>query len=347
MSNIIRLIYIKDNLYSYSMNIANDTPINRIKSIKHFIGLEPNKTGHLEKLVSAFGGLAGIFAITYISQYFLSQQESAWVVASMGATAVLVFAVPHGPLSQPWAVLGGHMVSAVIGVACARWAPDVLIASALAVALAIGAMHYLRCIHPPGGATALTAVIGGPGLHALGFQYVLTPVLMNTAVILLIAFLFNYAFSWRRYPASLAVRPSRKTASHDNQNTELEALDQDDLKAAMQVMNSTIDISGEDLAYIYQLARQNKLSHKINTSELILGNYYSNGLYGADWQVRQIIDMASPMKSPDDLLIYKIVAGYGRRNTGTTSFRNFANWCRYEVLLNENSWQRKEAVKLI
>lgn len=323
------------------MSIKNSTAANKIQSIHHFIGLESNKTGHLEKWISALGGLVGIFAVTFISQRFLDLQASTWVVASMGATAVLVFAVPHGPLSQPWAVLGGHLVSAVVGVACARWIPDVLIASAVAVALAIGSMHYLRCIHPPGGATALTAVIGGPGLHALGFQYVLTPVLLNAVIIVLIAILFNYAFSWRRYPAALSIMHP-KTISNETLNNEEEKINQNDLQAALQAMGSTIDISGEDLAYIYQLARQNKLTNRVQPADLKLGSYYSNGEYGTDWQVRHVIDMSSPMKSADDLLIYKIVAGTGRRSTNTCSFNNFTKWANYEVFLNENSWQRKE-----
>jgi hypothetical protein len=153
---------------------------------------------------------------------------------------------------------------------------------------------------------------------------------------------FNYAFSWRRYPAALAVRRTASASRTAAQNMESEGLNQTDLQAALQTIGSTIDISAEDLTYIYQLARQNKLTHRINVAELRPGNYYSNGLYGAEWQVRQIIDMASPMKSTDDLLIYKIVAGPGRRSTGTCSFESFANWCLYEVFLNENSWQRKE-----
>ncbi|MCW8956104.1 MAG: HPP family protein, partial [Gammaproteobacteria bacterium] len=166
-------------------------------------GPTTNNTGHLEKWLSAIGGLLGIIAVVFISRHFLESDAVPWVVASMGASAVLLFAVPHGPMSQPWPVLGGHVVSAAIGAACAKWVPDILLAASLSVALAIGTMHYLRCIHPPGGATALTAVVGGESFHSLGFDYVLTPTLLNVSMILLIAVVFNYSFSWRRYPAFL------------------------------------------------------------------------------------------------------------------------------------------------
>jgi CBS-domain-containing membrane protein len=145
----------------------------------------------------------------------------------MGASAVLLFAVPHGQLSQPWPVFGGHLVSALIGVASAKLVAPPLLAAAVAVALAISAMYYLRCIHPPGGATALTAVAGGETVHALGFHYVLTPVLLNVLIILAVALLFNFPFSWRRYPAVWATtaQPVASQGGHTGEtSTQQEAL---------------------------------------------------------------------------------------------------------------------------
>ena len=179
--------------------------------MRRFAGIGPDRAGHLDKWLSAAGGFVGLTAVMLISQVHLGTAGRVGLVASMGASAVLLFAVPHGPLSQPWAVLGGHLVSAVIGVACAKLIAQPLFAAPLAVSVAIGAMHYLRCIHPPGGATALNAVVGGEAVQQLGFQFVLTPVLLNAITILLIALLFNYPFAWRRYPVGLANWKSRKT----------------------------------------------------------------------------------------------------------------------------------------
>lgn len=165
------------------------------------LGPSFRRTGHLEKWLSLSGGLAGMLGVLLISEAQLGLAGSAGLVASMGASAVLLFAVPHGPLSQPWPVFGGHLVSAIVGVACAQIFTQPLLAAGFAVALAIGAMAYTRCIHPPGGATALTAVTGGEAVHSLGFQYVITPVMLNAITILLVAILFNYLFPWRRYPA--------------------------------------------------------------------------------------------------------------------------------------------------
>src|SRR5690606_26570448 len=126
------------------------------------LGIETNATSHNEKLISAVGALLGILTVYWASQWYLETAGILLMVASMGASAVLLFAVPHGALSQPWPVIGGHTVSAFIGVSCQLLYPDHALTPALAVGLAVGAMHYLRCIHPPGGATALSAVIGGP-----------------------------------------------------------------------------------------------------------------------------------------------------------------------------------------
>jgi CBS domain-containing membrane protein len=182
---------------------------NLFTALRQRIAAASNRAGHLEKWLSAAGGLAGLTGVMLISQAHLGSAASVGLVASMGASAVLLFAVPHGPLSQPWPVFGGHLVSAIVGVACTRAIAEPALAAPVAVAVAIGAMHYLHCIHPPGGATALSAVIGGDTVHQLGFHYVLTPVLWNATVILLVALVFNYPFRWRRYPIALLQRQQR------------------------------------------------------------------------------------------------------------------------------------------
>lgn len=151
-----------------------------------------------EHWISAAGGLFGTLAALWVSQFWLSGHGGLLAVASMGASAVLLFAAPHGAMSQPWPVVGGHLVSAFIGVACARWfGQDPMIAASLAVSLSIAAMYGMRCLHPPGGATALYAVLGGPAVHALGYTYVFSPVLLNVLVLLVVAVAFNYPLVWQ------------------------------------------------------------------------------------------------------------------------------------------------------
>ena len=123
---------------------------------------------------------------------------------ALARDVALRFAVPEGPLSQPWAVVGGHTLSALVGVMSASLVPEPLLAACLAVGGAIGVMQLCGCVHPPGGATALSAVVGGAGVHALGMQYVLTPVLLNAAIIVGVAVAFNGLLARRRYPAYFA-----------------------------------------------------------------------------------------------------------------------------------------------
>ena len=265
----------------------------------------------------------------------------------MGASAVLLFAVPHGPLSQPWAVFGGHLVSAFIGVVCVKLNMQPVLASALAVALAISAMYYLRCIHPPGGATALTAVAGGEAVHTLGFHYVLTPVLLNVCVILMVAMLFNWPFPWRRYPAVWArtqQRPATAPASEQHD----ERFSREELASAASNLDPSLGISQDLLDTLCSLASGNPESGILNPADIRIGRYYSNGEFGPYWQVRQVIDdtdMDAAETGMNATVTYRIVAGHKRRQEGSTSRQEFVNWARYEVYLNENSWQRAATVQ--
>jgi CBS domain-containing membrane protein len=284
-------------------------------ALRGFAGLGANSSGHLEKWVSGAGGLSGILGVMLVSQAYLGLNASASLVASMGASAVLLFAVPHGPLSQPWAVFGGHLVSAVIGVACAGLQANPILAAALAVALAISAMYYLRCIHPPGGATALTAVAGGEAVHALGFHFVLTPVLLNVLVILLVAMVFNFPFPWRRYPAAWARKP------------------------VPTAVPAAIDRHVE----VFSREQPATTTGGMDPADIHIGGYYCNGEFSPDWQVRQVMDRAGSCTAEpgtDDRVAYRVVAGRRRRQSGTAKREAFAGWARYEVCLNETCWQR-------
>jgi len=136
-----------------------------------------------EIFISSLGAVIGIALVTWVSYHVVGSISSLYVVASMGAAAVLLYAAPHSPLTRPWSFVGGHLVSATVGVTCAIWIPDPFLASGLAVGLAIFAMHQLNCLHPPGGAAALVAVIGGDQIQTLGYLYVLIPVGLNVLIL--------------------------------------------------------------------------------------------------------------------------------------------------------------------
>ncbi len=308
------------------------------KRILGFLGVEIRPTSHTERLVSVVGAFVGIGAVIVSSRYFISGSGALLVVASIGASAVLVFAVPHGALSQPWPVFGGHLVSAIIGVTCAQLISDPWLAASLAVALSVGTMRYLACVHPPGGATALAAVLGGPDIAALGYGFVVAPVLINVLAILVSAIVFNWLFSWRVYPAYLDHLKKQKEGLPE-QNTP-GSIEPDDFIYALSKIDSFIDVNVDDLAKIYELAIESRDSKKVHTSALKLGSCYSNGKFGNHWSVRQIIDWSVGKDQQSGSIIYKGVAGAGRRSTGVVSRPEFAEWAKYEVYRDEENWRR-------
>ena len=302
------------------------------------LGIEAGITSHTERVVSAIGGFTAILLIFHISRYFLGAGDILLIVPSMGASAVLLFAVPHGALSQPWNVLGGHVISAAIGVSCALLLPEPFLAASLAVGLAIGAMYYLGCIHPPGGATALTAVIGGEATHALGYQFVITPVLLNALTMVLVAVLFNYLFKWRRYPARLAERGKQPAAEAESATAG--TIRHEDLVVALSEIDSFIDVSENDLLRIYALATGRAEERHLAAADIVLGHYYSNDAFGDEWSIRQVVD-ESPHVSPEkDMVVYKVVAGLGQRKSGVLTRREFARWARHEVCRDDENWKR-------
>lgn len=218
---------------------------NKAHALGQWLGVEIDAVSSKEKIISTLGGFVSMVLIVAVSQNLLHLNGASMLIASMGASAVLLFAVPHGQLSQPWPVIAGHLFSAFIGVSCAKLIPIIPLAAGVAVGSAILVMHQFRCIHPPGGATALTAVIGGPTLKSLGYGFVLYPVLLNALTIVAVAVAFNFLFKWRRYPAFW---------NHDASQSEQEAqLSHEAVVEALRSLDSFVDITEDDLLRLHRL----------------------------------------------------------------------------------------------
>ncbi len=201
-----------------------------------------------EVLYGCIGAGLGILVACWLSHRLLGG-FSGWFIAPMGASAVLLFAVPSSPLAQPWSLIGGNVAGATLGVTCAAWIPDVALASAVAVSLAIGAMFALRCLHPPSGAVALTAVLGGPAITGLGYRFVLWPVAIDSLLLLLAALIFNVAVR-RRYPHHAAVH-ANPHGTHDRPPSERLGLTANDLDAALRARGELLDVSKDDLEALF------------------------------------------------------------------------------------------------
>ncbi|WP_240919990.1 HPP family protein [Paraglaciecola sp. 20A4] len=313
---------------------------------KQLFGFSVNTTSHNEKLISALGGALGIAGIMWamhvlVQTQVLTANSSVLIIASMGATAVLLFAVPHGALSQPWAVIGGHFISAILGITCVKLLGNGPWVAALAVGGAIGAMYYLRCVHPPGGATALTIVIGGADINALGYQFLLIPLAINILVIMTITVVFNWCFGWRRYPVHLAHK-LKKPMSPQSSEREHE-LTQEDFAAAMQELDSYVDITPDGLTDLLELAKKHAEKNITHPAKIVAGHIYSNGKLGKLWSIRQVVD-AAPVNTPKskDKVIYKVLAGDGGYETHMCLRSEFHNWARFEVEKHNQQWVKVE-----
>jgi CBS-domain-containing membrane protein len=150
---------------------------------------------------SWLGSFLGIGLVAYLNFKVLAGTDLVLLVGSLGASALLIYGALKSPFAQPRNLLGGHLISALVGVCCYQLLPTHLwLASALAVATSIAAMHATRTLHPPGSATALLAVIGGEKIHALGFFYAVMPVGVGALIMLLVALLVNNIPKHRSYP---------------------------------------------------------------------------------------------------------------------------------------------------
>lgn len=153
---------------------------------------------------SWLGAFIGIYAISLLGKYFqFSGYDQILLVGSFGASAVLIYGAPRVEYAQPRNLVGGHLVSAIVGVTVYKVIPfDAALAGAVAVSVAIVIMHLSKTLHPPGGATALIAVIGSSQVHELGYMYVLSPIASGILVMLLVALVVNNisANPRRHYP---------------------------------------------------------------------------------------------------------------------------------------------------
>lgn len=180
------------------MNISAD--MNYLQKMKGN-GQSPPRVSMAEVCWSWVGSFLGISAVALLHYRLVDQQGLMLLLGSFGASAVLIYGAVRSPLAQPRNLLGGHILSAVVGVTAFQWLGAYpWLAAAVAVSISIALMHLTRTLHPPGGATALIAVIGGESIHKLGYFYVLAPVALGASIMLVIALIVNNISENRRYP---------------------------------------------------------------------------------------------------------------------------------------------------
>jgi CBS domain-containing membrane protein len=208
-----------------------------------WLGLQ-HRTPLWRMVVSGLGGAIGIGAVELMVRH---GSAAIILAAPIGASAVLLFAVPASPLAQPWAIVGGNTVSALCGIACLKLIGDPAIAAPLAVGCAIAAMGLARCLHPPGGACALTAVIGGPPVIAAGWSFALLPVALDSAL-LVVAGLVVQRLLQTHYP--------HHGAAHVVPASPVSGVTVADIERVLAQYPDLLDVEADDLAELFHLLEQ-------------------------------------------------------------------------------------------
>lgn len=253
-----------------------------LKKLLPYLISESSTLSGAEKLRATLAAFITILAVGLISGQFMHGSGLQILVTSMGASAILLFAIPNSPLTQPWPLVGGHLISAFIGITCALHVPDIWLAAALAVSLSLFVMLLTHSLHPPGGAIALLPVLDHhERVLEQGYQFIVAPVMLNVLVILLMALLVNNLLPGRRYP-------SRPLATHDKQHRHDDrkpldrlGVNRDDLQQALKEMDIILDVSQSDLDRVYRQAGM--ASYRRRMGELTCGDIMSRDLVTAEF----------------------------------------------------------------
>lgn len=177
--------------------------IKRGLRVSRYVIYKETLVDYREHFWSFIGAFVGIGIIAFLQSLQLDRLENIFLIGSFGASSVLIYGAIQSPLAQPRNLIGGHLVSALAGVTVCQLLPDIIwLTAPLAVALSIVIMQVTKTLHPPGGATALIAVSSGGKIQAMGYLFVLSPVLSGAAILLLTALVFNNMTPYRKYPTS-------------------------------------------------------------------------------------------------------------------------------------------------
>ena len=209
----------------------------------------PLTVNFTERFRAAAGALLGILVTGVLCRLLAGPGNATWLIAPLGASAVLVFALPASPLAQPWSVVGGNTLSALVAVVCVRLFDDPAVAGAVAVGAAIAVMFSLRCLHPPGGAVALLTAL----THSSSFGFALFPVLTNSVLLASMGILYN-SVTGRRYPHGHVVE--RTTTSSRFSSA--------DLDAALKQYNQVLDVDRDDIEEILHMAEANAMERRLS-----------------------------------------------------------------------------------
>ena len=271
-----------------------------------------------DRFLCGIGALLGLLISSFVSWYALGD-FNAWYIAPMGASSVLLSAVPASPLAQPWNMVVGNIIAGIIGVTCALFISNLTIAFSIAVALSIFLMMTTDSLHPPSGAVAITAVLGGTTVHELGYAFIFYPVLLNSILLLIVAVIFNRLLG-KQYPQIAQLN----TRSKDPTPTQKVTIQPQDIQDVLEHQTELLDISEYDLQKII-LEAQEKANARI-VSEYLCQDIMSkdviylhelDDIHKAIDKFKQVNLMSLPVVNVNDelvgtLALYDVVEWFKR-----------------------------------
>ncbi|MGR3978378.1 HPP family protein [Acinetobacter sp. 1207_04] len=298
--------------------------INSLNTLKPNFKVLPFK----DRVLCGFGALIGLAISSLISWHVLGG-FNAWYIAPMGASSVLLFAVPASPLAQPWNVVIGNTIAGVIGVSCALFIAEPTLAFSLAVALTIFLMMSTDSLHPPSGAVAITAVMGGESIHQLGYAFVFYPVLLNSILLLIVAVIYNRMLG-KQFPQVAQIN----TRSKDPTPTQKVTIQPQDIKDALADQTELLDISEYDLQKIILKAQENANARQVGDylcqdimSKDVIFLHAEDDIHKALDKFKQVNLMSLPVVNVDNelvgtLALYEVVEWFKGSTDVHTSWQH-------------------------
>ena len=298
--------------------------INWLNTLKPNFKVLPFK----DRVLCGLGALIGLAISSLISWHVLGG-FNAWYIAPMGASSVLLFAVPASPLAQPWNVVIGNTIAGVIGVSCALFIAEPTLAFSLAVALTIFLMMSTDSLHPPSGAVAITAVMGGESIHQLGYAFVFYPVLLNSILLLIVAIIYNRMLG-KQFPQVAQIN----TRSKDPTPTQKVTIQPQDIKDALADQTELLDISEYDLQKIILKAQENANARQVGDylcqdimSKDVIFLHAEDDIHKALDKFKQVNLMSLPVVNVDNelvgtLALYEVVEWFKGSTDVHTSWQH-------------------------
>ena len=248
--------------------------INSLQFLKYFT-VDPVNLSIKAKLLSLLACFCSIFFIALITKAVYPDPSYPMIVASMGASAIILFFIPASPLAQPWPFVGGQIISAIVGITCALNISETSTAAATAVGTAILLMLLMRCLHPPAAATSLAPIMAGTSLTSLGYSFVIMPVAINVFSLLILAIIINRWVMKRDYPSPLPAKKRTQQRHTALKPSHQIGFSDQDISLSIEDSDVFVDMTHSELSVLMNQVQKNsfkRIKGQLLCSDIMINN---------------------------------------------------------------------------